>query len=77
MPSKAQLKKKYADELAASSAPGPLLQVIYALSKDASLQGNELVTFEGYRGTRPAGRQIALAKKLLGIRSKKTLANKG
>ena len=68
MASKAQLKKKYADELAQSTAPGPLLQVIYALSKDATLQGAELVAFEGYRGKRPAGRQIAKAKELLGIR---------
>ena len=76
MASKAQLKKKFADELAASSAPGPLLHVIYALSKDASLQGSELVTFEGYRGKRPAGRQIALAKSLLGIKTKKKAPKK-
>ena len=78
MASKDQLKKKYADELAASSAPGPLLHMIYALSRDRTLSGGDLVGYDGWKGKRASGTQIAMAKKLLGIRSKaKKAAKKG
>ncbi len=72
MASKAQLQKKYADALAASTAPTALLQALYALSQDKTLQGTDLVTYGGWKGKRPAGRQIALAKQLLGIRKTTT-----
>lgn len=70
MASKNALKKTYADELAASSAPGPLLHMIYALSRDRTLSGGELVGYESWKGKRASGTQIAMAKKLLGIRTK-------
>ncbi len=72
MASKAQLQKKYADALAASTAPTALLQALYALSKDKTVQGADLITYGGWKGKRPSGRQIALARQLLGIRKTTT-----
>ncbi len=72
MATKKQLQKKYADDLAASTAPTALLQALYALSNDKTLQGADLISYGGWKGKRPAGRQIALAKQLLGIRKPTT-----
>ena len=77
MPSKATLAKKFEDALAESSAPTGLLQAIHALANDRTIQGTDLVSYGGWKGKRPSGRQIALAKRLLGIRSKKKAAKKG
>ncbi len=76
MASKAQLQKKYADALSNSTAPTALLQALYALSKDKTLQGADLISYGGWKGKRPSGRQIALAKQLLGIRNKTTTRNR-
>ena len=76
MATKKQLEKKYVDALDASTAPTALLQALYALSKDKTLQGADLVTYGGWKGKRPAGRQIALAKQLLGIRKTATRKKK-
>ena len=77
MPSKATLAKTFEDALAESSAPTGLLQAIYALANDRTIQGADLVGYDGWKGKRPSGTQIAMAKKLLGIRSKKKAAKKG
>ena len=69
MVSKAQIKKRYADAIAESTAKPGLIQAIYALGNDRSLKGADLVSYDGYRGQRPSGRQIAKAKQLLGIKS--------
>ncbi len=77
MVTKAQIKKKYADALAESTAPTGLAQALYALASDATLQGADLVNYDGYRGKRPSGRQIAKAKQLVGIRKTATTRNTG
>ena len=70
MATKKQLQKKYADDLAASTAPTALLQALYALSNDKTLEGADLITYDGWKGKRPSGRQIAKAKELLGLKKK-------
>lgn len=77
MASKAQLQKKYPDALNNSTAPTALLQALYALSKDKTLQGADLVSYGEWKGKRPSGRQIALAKQLLGIQKKTTTRKTG
>ena len=84
MVTKDQIKKKFADDLDESTAPGPLLHCLYALSKDSKLQGFDLVSFEGYRGKKPSGTQISKACKLLKLppmgkkkASKKTKSKNG
>jgi len=83
MATRKQIEKKYAAELEKSSAPKGLVQALYALSNDATLQGADLHKYDGYRGKKPSGTQINLAKRLLGIkvgtskRAKKAAGRRG
>ena len=83
MTTRKQIEKKYAAELEKSSAPKGLVQAIYALSNDPTLQGADLHKYDGYRGKKPSGTQINLAKRLLGIeapapkRGKKAAGRRG
>jgi len=69
MTTRKQIEKQYAAELEKSSAPKGLVQALYALSNDPTLQGADLIKYDGYRGKKPSGTQISLAKRLLGIKT--------
>lgn len=69
MATRKQIEKQYSAALEKSSARRGLIQALYALSNDPTLQGADLIKYDGYRGKKPSGTQINLAKRLLGIAS--------
>jgi len=69
MTTRKQIEKKFAVELEQSKSPKGLVQALFALSNDETLQGADLHKYDGYRGKRPSGTQINRAKRLLGIKT--------